>query len=162
MYYPAIVCTGFRPAINPSAFWDNSNNRCSNTIRTELNERDDSTSIVLEYINCVNAGDSERLAALQTEDFTFVDMAGNRFVGRDGWESYFTEFPEYRIHVKQILLSGDGVAIIGKTTGSHLDPKIEVLETVLWIAEVRNGLVSFWRIYSDLTETKEILRKSME
>ena len=116
----------------------------------------------MEYINCINAGDSERLATLQTEDFTFVDMAGDRFVGRDGWESYFTEYPEYRIHVKQVLLSGDGVAIIGKTTGSHLDPKIEVLETVLWIAEVRNGLVSFWRIYSDLRETKEILREQVE
>ena len=51
-----------------------------------MNARDDSTSIVLEYINCINAGDSEKLAAMQTEDFTFIDMGGDKFVGRDGWE----------------------------------------------------------------------------
>jgi ketosteroid isomerase-like protein len=123
-----------------------------------LNERNDSTAIVLEYIDCINAGNPKKLITLQTEDFTFIDMKGDKFVGRDGWESYFTQFPDYRIHVQQTLLSGDGVAIIGKTTGSHVDPKIEVLETILWIAEVRDGLVSFWRIYSDLNDAKKKLQ----
>lgn len=123
-----------------------------------MNERNDSRAIVLEYIDCINAGDPKRLVTLQTEDFTFIDMKGDKSVGRDGWESYFTQFPDYRIHVQQTLLSGDGVAIIGKTTGSHVDPKIEVLETILWIAEVRDGLVSFWRIYSDLDDAKKRLQ----
>ena len=117
----------------------------------------DSVSVVLKFIEIINAGNPQRLVSLQTEDFTFIDMGGYRFIGRDGWEIYFSDYPDYKIHVERILLSGEGVAVIGKTTGSHLDPSIEVLETVLWIAEVKDGLVSKWRIYSDLAEVKKKL-----
>ena len=117
----------------------------------------DSVSVVLKFIEIINAGNPQRLVSLQTEDFTFIDMGGDRFIGRDGWEIYFSDYPDYKIHVERILLSGEGVAVIGKTTGSHLDPSIEVLETVLWIAEVKDGLVSKWRIYSDLAEVKKKL-----
>ena len=118
---------------------------------------EDSTSVVLKFIETINAGDSETLASLQTDDFTFIDMGGHEFVGRDGWGNYFTVYPSYRIHVEHILLSGDSVAVVGKTTGSHIDPSVEVLETVLWLAEVQDGLVSKWRIYSDLANAKKKL-----
>jgi ketosteroid isomerase-like protein len=116
-----------------------------------------SVSIVLKFIDTINSGDSRGLIALQTEDFMFIDMDGNKYVGRDGWENYFRDYPDYRIHVERILLSGDDVAILGKTTGSHVASSLEVLENVLWIAEVRDGKVSSWRIYSDLVEAKKRL-----
>ena len=122
-----------------------------------MTETLDPVTIVLKYITCINAGDSKKLAHLQTEDFTFVDLNGNEYVGRNGWESYFTAYPDYRIHVDKILLSGDSVAVIGKTTGSHVEPAVEVLETVLWIAKVNNNLVSFWRIYADTDEVRKRL-----
>jgi len=92
------------------------------------------------------------LVKLQTEDFTLIDMAGDVFRGRDGWQDYFSSYPKYRIHVHHVLMSGNGVAIIGKTTGSHVPPEVEEKETVLWTAEIRNGLVAAWRIYSDIEE----------
>ena len=52
-------------------------------------------------------------------------------------------------------MSGNAVAIIGKTTGSHVPPEVEEHETVLWTAEIRDGLVAEWRIYSDIEEAKE-------
>ena len=117
-----------------------------------MNKRENPILVVLDFIECINTGDSKRLVDLQTKDFTLIDIDGNRFVGKDDWKSYFTENPDYRIHIHNILLSGDSVAIIGKTTGSHVDSQTEILETVLWIADVRNGQVSFWRIYSDINE----------
>ena len=54
-------------------------------------------------------------------------------------------------------VKGDGVAIIGKTTGSHLPPEVEERETLLWTAEVHEGLVSEWRIYSDEEEVRKSL-----
>lgn len=120
-----------------------------------MNSAKDPKSVVFSFIDCINRGDSKGLVAHQTEDFTFIDMAGDITRGRDGWEDYFTSFPEYNIHIEKILVSGNGVAIIGKSTGSHVDPKVEVLETVLWIAEVRDGLVAKWRIYSDIEEAKK-------
>jgi hypothetical protein len=117
-------------------------------------------SVALRFVEVINAGDSEGLVRLQAEDFTLVDMGGDVFRGRDGWQDYFSAYPNYRIHVHHVLTSGSGVAIIGKTTGSHVPPEVEERETVLWTAEIRDDLVSEWRIYSDIKETKKKTQKS--
>lgn len=109
--------------------------------------------VALEFVEAINNGDSKALTKLQTEDFTLVDVDGDVFSGRDGWEGYFSAYPKYRIHVNHILTGGNGVAIIGKTTGSHVAPEIEEKETVIWIAEIRDGLVSEWRLYTDIRES---------
>ena len=111
--------------------------------------------VVLKFVETINAADSKTLIKLQTVDFTLIDMEGQVFCGRDGWETYFASYPQYKIHVQKILKSGSGVAIIGRTTGSHLSPALEKKETVLWTAEVRNRCVSRWRIYSDIKEPEK-------
>ncbi len=116
-------------------------------------------SVVLKFVEVINAGDSKALIKLQTEDFTLIDMAGDVTRGRDGWQSYFSSYPKYKIHVQSVSTSGNGVAIIGKTTGSHVPSEIEEKETVLWTAEIRGGLVAEWRIYSDIEEVKKKTQK---
>ncbi len=116
-------------------------------------------SIVLEFVMCINKGDSEGLKAIQTEDIIFTDMEGDVYRGRDGWEDYFTSYPEYKIHVENLITSGNGVAIIGTTTGSHVEPEVEEKETILWTAEIRDGYVAEWRIYADVYEIRESLSK---
>jgi hypothetical protein len=120
-----------------------------------MNQKEDSKAVTLRFIDCINSGDSEGLKALQTEDFTLIDMGGDAFVGRDGWEDYFRDYPNYKIHIEKILFCGSDVAIIGKTTGSHVKPKVEVLETVLWLADIKDGLVAKWQIYSNITEARK-------
>lgn len=110
--------------------------------------------VALAFVACINAGDPDRLMTLMTEDFTFIDMEGDITRGRQYWD-YFSLYPEYQIHVMYVLTSGTGVAIIGKTTGSHVPPELEEKETLLWTAEVRKGLVAEWRIYSDLEKVKK-------
>ena len=112
-------------------------------------------SVALKFVEVINAGNSEELVKLQTEGFTLIDMGGDVYRGRDGWQDYFSDNPNYRIHVQHVLASGNGVAIIGRTTGSHLPPEVEEKETVLWTAEIRDGLVAEWRIYSDIEEAKK-------
>jgi ketosteroid isomerase-like protein len=112
-------------------------------------------SVALEFVEVINAGDSKRLKKLQTEDFTLIDMSGNVTRGRQGWQDYFSSFPKYTIHVHNVFTGGNGVAIIGKTTGSHVPPEIEEKETVLWTAEIRDGLVAEWRIYTDSEEARK-------
>ena len=113
-----------------------------------------------KFVEAINAGDPERLKALQTEDFTFIDREGNVEHGRQGWSDYFSAYPEYKIHVQQVLTGSSGVAIIGQTTGSHIPPNIEEKETVLWTAEIRDGLVAQWRIYSNTEEAEKKVQKS--
>jgi len=116
-------------------------------------------SVALKFVKVINAGDSKTLIKLQTEDFTFIDMGGDVYSGRNGWQDYFSAYPKYEIHVHHVLMSGNCVAIIGKTTGSHVPPEIEEKETVLWTAEIRDDLVASWRIYSDIEEAKKEAQK---
>jgi ketosteroid isomerase-like protein len=110
--------------------------------------------VALEYVSCINAADSAGVAALTAEEFTFTDTQGRVYVFRGEeevkrcWAEYFTPYPDYRIHVHKVLSGGNGVAIIGMTSGSHVAPEIEERETILWVAEMRDGLVAEWRIYS--------------
>ena len=121
--------------------------------KEHMNKLDRVKSSALKFVDTINAGNSEGLMALQTEDFTFINYEGEVYQGRSGWNDYFTANPDYKIFVKHIITSGNGVAILGRTTGSHVAPEVEDRETILWTAEIRGDLVSKWRLYSD---TKDI------
>ena len=117
-------------------------------------------NIALEFVERINAHDLDGICALMTDDFVFTDYEGKIERGKElmrkGWEGYLSSFPKYKIIAQHVLIGAGGVAIIGKTTGSHLPPELEEKETVLWTAEIRDGLVAEWRIYSD----SETIQKS--
>jgi len=111
-------------------------------------------SVVLRFIDAINTGDLEVLAALTAPRYTFIDMAGDVYVVegaeavKASWNEYLSAVPEYRILVDHVMRSGSGVAIVGRTTGSHLDPNVERNEVVLWVAELADDRIAKWRIYS--------------
>jgi hypothetical protein len=119
-------------------------------MKPEIEKTEALKAAALKFVEAINHGDSKALIKLQTEDFTLIDAEGDVFRGRDGWEGYFTDYPEYEIHIRKVLTGGSGVAIIGKTTGSQVPPEVEAKETVLWTAEIRDGLVAEWRLYTDI------------
>jgi uncharacterized protein (TIGR02246 family) len=117
----------------------------------------DPAEIALNFVDCINRQDVEGLAALMTEDHTFIGYErGDRAQGREvmarGFAGYFAAFPDYRIQVSKVLRSGDDIAIIGTTTGSHVAPELEARETLIWTARFEGGLVAEWRIYTDLNQ----------
>jgi len=61
-----------------------------------------------------------------------------------------------------MITSGTGVAVLGRTTGSHVAPEVEKKETILRIAEVRNDLISEWRLYSDTKEIEQQLESDID
>ncbi len=66
------------------------------------------------------------------------------------------------IHPRHLAVAGDRVAIVGATTGSHLDlPDEEELQiSVLWIVEVSDGLVVRWAVRDDTPATRAMLEAS--
>lgn len=106
-------------------------------------------SIVVRFVEYVNDGDLEGIASLISPDVVFTDVRGRVFQEKGFMAAYLAEFPDYKIHVTHVLEGGTGVAIVGRTTGSHVPPEIEKNETLVWTAEVRDRLISEWRIYSD-------------
>jgi uncharacterized protein (TIGR02246 family) len=122
----------------------------------------DPEKIARAYVDRINAGDLEGLLELMPEDYAFVDVDGTVEEGRElmrkGWAGYFSEYPEYKIHLSRVVELGDVVALIGQTTGSHIPPEVEAEETVIWTAWVRDGLVKEWRIlYADNEKVKRFL-----
>ena len=125
------------------------------TLKEDCMHTSNSEKIALEFVECINNQDLEGLVSLMTEDHTFIGHEeGDVAVGlermREGFRGYFSEYPEYKIHVSKVTRSGNDIAIIGSTTGSHIPPEIEAKETVIWIAKIKGDLVSEWRIFTDL------------
>lgn len=106
-------------------------------------------SIVLRSVRYVNERNLEGIASLILEDVKFTDIRGRVYREKEFMAEYSSEVSNYEIHVHHALQRGDGVAIIGKTTRSHVSPEIEEKEILVWTAGVRDGLISEWRIYSN-------------
>jgi uncharacterized protein (TIGR02246 family) len=118
--------------------------------------------IAIEFAERINGGDSDRLAELMTEDHVFVDVEGRATQGREalrpGWAGYFESYPDYEIHVSQVVVIDSVAIVIGQTAGSHVPLEVEALETVIWAAKVRGKLVAEWRVlYADTDKAKKLL-----
>jgi ketosteroid isomerase-like protein len=105
-------------------------------------------SVVLRFVEYVNSGDIEGMNSLISEDVVFTDILGRVYREHKFMEVYIKKFPDYRIHVQHALQGGNGIAIVGHTTGSHVSAEIEAREVLVWTAEVDSGKISAWRIYS--------------
>jgi hypothetical protein len=112
-------------------------------------------SIVLRFIDHVNQGDLDKLNALISEDLKFTDIQGDVYYEKGFMAGYLAEFPNYKIHVHHSLPGGNGVAVIGKVSGSHFPPQKEAEEILVWTAEVQHGLITDWRIYSHVGHNRE-------
>jgi ketosteroid isomerase-like protein len=116
------------------------------------------TDIVLEFVARINRHDAAGLAALMSEDHSFVDGLGQIVRGRDrmekGWLGYFGWFPDYSIQVDEILNAGNLVALFGTAEGTYSVEGKLVAENhwkipAAWKAVLRGGLVSEWAVYAD-------------
>jgi hypothetical protein len=105
-------------------------------------------TIVTDFIEFVNKGDIEKFNSYISDDIVFTDIQGRVYLEPEFMENYLKAYPDYKIHIKHILQGGEGVAIIGFTSGSHVSPDMEENEILVWIAEVKNDLITTWRIYS--------------
>jgi hypothetical protein len=81
-------------------------------------------AVALSFVNRINDGDVEGLAALMTEDHELRVFDEPPQIGREvvtaSWRSYVSAFTRYLIHPHRFGVRGDEVAILGHTTGSHL------------------------------------------
>jgi ketosteroid isomerase-like protein len=117
-------------------------------------------ALVLGFIECINRGDVDALAALMTDDHRLVVLDEKPVVGRDAnvtaWRGYTEAFPDYVIHVSQIAGDGNRVAVLGTTTGSHLQlPDDEERRlTVIWVAEVVDDALARWQIVADTASAR--------
>jgi ketosteroid isomerase-like protein len=124
--------------------------------------------IVREFINCINEHDNDAIFALSSPDFVFVDSGGSSYQrSQMEWNDYFKMFPDYTIHIEDILIKDSTVVILGSFSQTYaVDGKLpeENFNSVpaVWRAEVKDGLVSFWQVYTDHTRTWEIINRNKD
>jgi ketosteroid isomerase-like protein len=118
---------------------------------------------VIGFIDRINHGDADGLAALMTDDhelrvFTEPPISG-RSANVDAWRGYASAYPRYCIHPHRIAERGERVAVQGHTTGSHLDlPEAEERRTTLiWVADVCDGALRAWTLVDDTPDNRSAL-----
>jgi ketosteroid isomerase-like protein len=118
---------------------------------------------VVGFIDAINRGDADRLAALMSPDHRLQVLreapVTGREANREAWGGYVTAFPDYVIYPDRIVQRGDDVLVLGSTTGSHLglpDEQERQLK-LIWRATVRDGLLARWQIMADTPEQRSLL-----
>jgi ketosteroid isomerase-like protein len=111
----------------------------------------------MAFNESINGRDIGGLAALMSEDHTFVDTEGGAVSGRHAclaaWRGFFAAFPDYRNVFASVSAYGDVVAMTGRSLCS--EPSLS--GPALWTATVRDGKVAQWRVYADTPENRRLL-----
>jgi uncharacterized protein (TIGR02246 family) len=124
---------------------------------------------ILHFMDCINAHDADKLAALMTEDHLFIDSLGQSIRGREkmraGWRGYYAFCPDYWVSHEEIFQHGNQVAVFGSAGGTiaasgKLPPENKWRVTAAWLAVVENQLVKEWRVYSDNKPVYDIMARS--
>jgi len=118
---------------------------------------------VISFIDCINRGDLDGLRRLMAEDHALRVLDEKPLVGRsanvEAWRGYFDSFPNYVIYPQVFAERNEGVAVLGYTTGSHLDlpDDVESKILVIWHAYVTGGFLRTWRVIEDSPEARSNL-----
>lgn len=114
-------------------------------------------SIVIKFNECINNRDVDSLSLLMTDDHTFIDTDEFVVKGKDKmiekWKKFFEIYPEYQNHFESFYRDGNQLIITGSTETSYSDLK----GNFIWTAEIKNDLISEWRIYDDNEENRSKL-----
>lgn len=129
----------------------------------------ESAKTALQFIEAINMGRLDEMAALMPEDHTFIDSEGNSTTGKqtmlEGWQGYFDMFPDYRMEIDEQLESGSLAVLLGRWTGTYrpgkiLEEKNRVGGPAAWRAIVEAGKIKIWQVYADHTRTWKVIEVS--
>jgi hypothetical protein len=112
-------------------------------------------AVVLSFIDRINRTDLDGLCALMSDDHALRVLdeppVAGREANRDAWREYMVTFPQYVIYPDRFAVDGNRVAVLGRTSGSHLGlPDAQELGlAVIWVAHVAGDQLSRWEIHED-------------
>jgi len=106
---------------------------------------------IADFAAAINSHDLKRIAALISDDHTFIDAHGNEMTGKEtmktGWASYFQLFPDYYIEIEEIFTKGY-LAMVHGYAGAGVGEKAWKIPAA-WRAIVRDGKIKLWQVYAD-------------
>ena len=106
---------------------------------------------IRDFAAAINSHDLEKIAALMSDDHTFIDAHGNEMTGKEtmkgGWGSYFQLFPDYYVEIEGIVTNAD-LAVAYGYTGAGVGEKAWKIPAA-WRAIAQDGKIKLWQVYAD-------------
>ncbi len=97
----------------------------------------------------INNRDLNGLAALMTDDHTFIDTAGHATCGKskclEAWRGFFTSFPDYRNVFDSLVVDDDCVVVVGRSSCAD----VRLNGPAMWVAKVNGDRLAEWRVLED-------------
>jgi ketosteroid isomerase-like protein len=118
--------------------------------------------IVLSFNERINNQDLRGLAAMMTENHTFIDSSDEVYAGKKsmvaGWKDFFDSYPDYRNHFTYLETRGDRVYVLGHSTCSYQP----LHGPAIWTAQVVGNRIAEWRVYLDNEDNRILLGLPIE
>ena len=112
----------------------------------------DVASVVLQFVNHVNAGDLEKMAPMLAPDHLLSDDPAQSFEGRVSalrhWRDLFSLCPDYRMDILDMERLGDSVYIVGYSRGTLPSGERSKAATT-WYVRVSDTRIAEWRVYAE-------------
>jgi len=126
-------------------------------------------AIVLRFVNAINEHNVNEIVNLMSDDFIFIDGTNHKTVGKkgmkEGWESYYELFPDYKIEISDITENDSLVGLFGSVNATYknltnkLNSNVWTI-TASWKAIVENNKIKHWQVYCDYSELFRIIEKN--
>jgi ketosteroid isomerase-like protein len=149
-----------------SCAFKESNNRGISQYEKERNEMK-AKEVAKKFVSAINQHNADALSQLMTEDHTFIDSGGGTYSGaemRQSWAEYFKMFPDYKVEISEVFVSGETVILLGAASGTYTSDGILRQENhwegpAAWKAVVAGEKVKVWQVFCDNTLVSEIVKK---
>lgn len=119
--------------------------------------KDEQKAVVLQFNEYINKQNIDGLAALMTDDHTFIDSSNNILQGREksleAWSRFFELFLDYQNIFESFEPQNGFVVITGHSVCS--DKRLD--GPGIWTAKVKDNKVAEWRVYVDTPENRKQL-----
>ena len=122
---------------------------------------------VLEFVERINAHDVDGILGLMSEDYRFINSAGDTFRGkafmRATWRAHFVQYPDFQIRVDRVLADDEAVGLFGMAQGT-LNSDGQILEENHWevpaafLGIARDGKMLHWQVFSDTTMIFDLIK----
>jgi ketosteroid isomerase-like protein len=139
-------------------------------IRQQGKERNEmrAEEVAKKFVSAINQHNADALSQLMTKDHIFIDSGGGTYSGaemRGSWVEYFKMFPDYKVEISEVFVSGETVVLIGAASGTYttdgtLKPENHWEGPAAWKAVVAGEKVKVWQVFSDNTLVSEIVKKA--
>jgi ketosteroid isomerase-like protein len=142
---------------------DNNIARQRDKERSEMSAKD----VANKFVSAINQHNAEAISRLMTKDHTFIDSGGGVYSSstmRRGWAEYFKMFPDYKIKISEVFVSGETIVLVGKASGTYttngtLKPANHWESPAVWKAVIAGGRVKVWQVFCDNTMVSEIVKR---